>query len=312
MSDKLVVVKHNALTQASYTLSIYESRILLTCIGKIDSMSEITTSDRFEITGQDLVNLIGVSDKSAYRHLKLAVKRLMGRIVTIDLPDNQTLDTHWVSSALYENNNGTVGIKFTDEVIPFISQLSREFTKYDLANVLMFKSSYSIRFYELFKRWGGSAKTMDVEWMKDNFQLKGKYKQIGDLKLKVIDPAIKEINLHSDLNVSYEQVKRGRSVVAFDFKYRLKRGTKPKQANKPATSGNGDNRYSGYTRSEVEAYSSKHPSVVNEGYPEVARRMLEIEKRTEREIDAPEMTMDELTRQAKSRENIVKAKATLN
>jgi plasmid replication initiation protein len=56
---------------------------------------------------------------------------------------------------------------------------------------------------------------IEVEWLKNQFQVNDKYGWIGDLKKRVIDPAIEEINKHSNLWVTYGQRKVGRTVTYF-------------------------------------------------------------------------------------------------
>jgi len=222
LNTNLVVVKHNAVIEAGYRLSIYENRILLTCIGQVDSIGTIDLNDSFTVTAQDLIDLVGLDNKNTYKQLQNATKRLMQRVVIIKLPNNETLETHWVSSAKYSPNIGTVSIKFAQDIIPYISELRRNFTKYHLNNVLLFKSNYSIRIYELLVKWGGHEKTISIDWFKQHFQLEDKYARIGNLKQKVIDVAVNERNAHSNMTLSYSQIKRGRTIVAFKFKYALK------------------------------------------------------------------------------------------
>lgn len=221
--NKLTVVKHNALAEAGYRFSIYESRIILTCISKINSMGAIDNNETFTVTVGDLAGLNRLDKNSAYRNLEKAVNRLFERSVTIELPNNEVLKMRWVSSIKYIKNAGTVELQFSQKIIPYISQLRRDFTQYRLQNVLLFKSNYSIRIYELLIKWGGNEKVIEVDWLKKHFRIEGKYKNIGDLKKKVIEPAMNEINEHSDMVVSYEQVKRGRRIVGFRFTYGLKR-----------------------------------------------------------------------------------------
>jgi plasmid replication initiation protein len=56
---------------------------------------------------------------------------------------------------------------------------------------------------------------IEVEWLKKQFQVNDKYGRLGDLKKRVIDPAIEEINKHSNLWVAYGQRKVGRTVTYF-------------------------------------------------------------------------------------------------
>jgi len=262
-NNQLTVVKHNSIVEAGYRLSIYENRILLTCISQIDSMGVIGLDDTFTVSVQDLVGLNGLNSKSAYRNLQKAVDRLFERSVTIELPNDEILKMRWVSSIKYISKAGMIELQFSQKIIPYISELRREFTQYRLNNVLMFKSNYSIRIYELLVKWGGNEKTVEVEWLKKQFQLEDKYKAIGNLKAKVLNIAVAEINQHSDMIVNYEQVKRGRNIVAFRFVYGLKSQPKKKQK-----SGFND-KVNGVSKTEIEKQARK-----GETYQQVASRIV--------------------------------------
>ena len=48
------------------------------------------------------------------------------------------------------------------------------------------------------------------------------YKAMCDFKKRVLDPAIKQINEHTDITVKVEQHKTGRSITGFSFKFKPK------------------------------------------------------------------------------------------
>jgi plasmid replication initiation protein len=264
-SNKLTVVKSNVIIDAGYRLSIYENRILLTCISQINSMGEVGLNDVFTVTAQDLIGLIGLDGKNTYKQLKKAVDRLYERSVIIDLPGHEVLKVRWVSSVKYVEQSGTVELKFSQDMIPYISQLRREFTQYRLNNVLMFKSNYSIRVYELLVKWSGDHKTVTVEWLKQQFQLETKYTRIGDLKKYVLDIAIKEINQYSDMNVQYSQIKQGRNVTGFKFEYSLKH-PQPKKSKH-----NFNDHIHGISKAEIDKNAR-----VGETYSEAAARLAKL------------------------------------
>lgn len=223
-----IVVKHNALVEAKYKLSLYESRLFLTCLSQVNSMGELDTNDIFIVTVKDVVELCEVSNNTAYRHLKEAADGLMRQQLFINVANKKRQKKiNWVSSAEYDERGGAIYIKFTADFIPYISQLRRDFTQYRLENILKFKSVYSIRIYELVVKWEGKQKEIALDWLKDKFQIEDKYSKIGDLKKYILDVAVKEINEHSDMKVSYTQVKRGRNIVGFIFKYQPKTKKKP-------------------------------------------------------------------------------------
>lgn len=234
--DHLTVVKSNKVIEASYLLSLSEQRVLLACIAQIDSMADLTEQYQFEISAAEIVDLVGSDNFSnAYRDLKKAAEKLYDRSVTIDDPDLDNpkvvqRKTRWISSIDYIPGSGKLVLNFASGIIPYISKLSKEFTKYKLKHVARFESIYSIRLYELLVQWSSSGeREIEVEWLKKQFQVSDKYSRLGDLKKRVIEPAIVEINKHSNLWVKYGQRKSGRVVTHFQFQFGVKNSPKQRK-----------------------------------------------------------------------------------
>jgi hypothetical protein len=61
-TEKMIVVKHNDLIDAAQRLSIYESRILLTCISRINSKGSLLHTDKFILTVEDVAELVGIDN----------------------------------------------------------------------------------------------------------------------------------------------------------------------------------------------------------------------------------------------------------
>ncbi|NCC36862.1 MAG: RepB family plasmid replication initiator protein, partial [Chloroflexia bacterium] len=66
----------------------------------------------------------------------------------------------------------------------------------------------------------------DIDELKAKIGLAGLYDRVGNLKVRVIDPAMREINETSDIMCEYEQRKRGRKVTGFLFLIRDNQRTK--------------------------------------------------------------------------------------
>ena len=233
-SNSLTVVKSNKVVEASYMLSLAEQRVLLCCIAQIDSTAVLTESYRFEVTAAGISDLVGIENRSSmYRDLKIASEKLYERSVIIDDPEPNNpkitqRKTRWISSIDYMPGEGKVVLCFAVDIIPYLSQLSREFTQYKLAHVASFESVYSIRLYELLVQWISiGQREIEVDWFKRQFQVDDKYSRVVDLKKRVIDPAIKEINKYSNFWVRYEQRKTGRTITHFNFEFGLKDAPKP-------------------------------------------------------------------------------------
>ena len=229
----LTVVKSNKVVEASYKLTLMEQRILLACIAKIKSKEVLLEDNHFEISAMEIVDFVGLKHTStAYEGLESAANQLSKRQIIINDPDPDKPKTkrrviNWISSIDYQPGEGKVIIQFTQAMIPYLLNLSSNFTQYKLKNVMQFKSTYSIRIYEMLMQWASTGKReVEVEWLKKQLQVENCYPLIADLKKWVINSSVLEINKHSDIWVKYTQRKAGRTITHFCFTFGLKEAEK--------------------------------------------------------------------------------------
>ncbi len=215
--QKLTVYKSNKIIEAGYKLSLNEQRLILSCISKVTSSKPLLATERFEVSAKEFALQFGISRDKAYQTLKEVSEQLFERYVIIEDPDplDKTLKytkTRWVSSINYYADIGKVGLVFAPFMIPYLSELRGRFTFYLLENISKMSSIYAIRLYELMMQWKTTGqREVDIAWLKQRFQIEDKYSSIKDLKKYVIEPAIKDINAHSDYQVSWTQRKTGYS-----------------------------------------------------------------------------------------------------
>jgi plasmid replication initiation protein len=267
--QKLVVVKHNDLVRAAYRLSIIESRIVLSCIAKINSKEQLTPTKKFSIHVSEILDLLDKENARGahYTYLKEAVDKLAERWVYFLEPSKRSLEmkSRWVCSIIYVPNEGKIELSFSPDILPFLCKLTDNFTQYQLSNVLQFKVTYSSRFYELFKSWQSSEKTLTVEWLKEHLELEDSYDRIDNLQNRVIKPALAEINTQTDIRVDYSPVKEGRRVVAFKFTFVCIEDKKTKSKPKPKFS---QDRIDGVLKADLEKYAKP-----GESYSQAATRI---------------------------------------
>ncbi len=233
------VVKSNRVIEASYNLTTNEQRILLIAMSQIDSRKTLEPLQGFEVSANDLTRISESKTKNEYRDLKAAAEQLLNRIVTINNPfDDEKratqLKTHWISSVVYIPNEGKVRLYFAPHLLPYISQLTSEFTKYQLQEVGKFSSIYSFRLFELIQQWKTAGKReIEIEWLRKRFELGDKYSAIKDFKLYVLDPAVIEINELTSYQVRWEQRKTGRKVTHLIFTFSEKNAPEGVKTEKP-------------------------------------------------------------------------------
>ena len=220
-----LIVKDNALVSASYYLSLAEQRLIL--LGIVEARNNQSQDNEFIIHVNSYINAFGVDDSTAYLTIKEACKRLRGRYFTYDRLVNgsiEEVESNWIQSIAYATNSSYVKIKFTEAVMPLITNLEKHFTSYQIEQVKDLTSIYSIRLYELLISW---KKTKKVELLLADLRLKlgiepNEYKAMNNFKAKVLDLAVSQINQHTDITVKYEQVKQGRTITGFTFTFKQK------------------------------------------------------------------------------------------
>ncbi|MFW2084023.1 RepB family plasmid replication initiator protein, partial [Acinetobacter guillouiae] len=79
------------------------------------------------------LQLLGVHEKTAYRDLKEGINRLYERSINLSI-DDKSIKMRWVQEIQFLDSHSIIGIRFSKPILPFISTLSREFTKYALSD----------------------------------------------------------------------------------------------------------------------------------------------------------------------------------
>ncbi|HEC0041335.1 TPA: replication initiation protein [Acinetobacter baumannii] len=225
-----LVVKDNALINASYNLEVTEQRlILLAILNARETGNGITSDSKLEIHAKDYASRFDISNDGAYKALKNAVLNLFDRQFSFKEQDKKgnvgTVKSRWVSRIKYIDDSATLEITFAPDVVPLITRLEQHFTSYQLKQVSQLTSKYAIRLYELLIAWREVGKTPRIEL--EDFRSKigvddTEYTAMNDFKKRVLEPAIKQINKYTDITATYEQHKKGRLISAFSFSFKQK------------------------------------------------------------------------------------------
>lgn len=242
MEHPPMIYKSNALVEAAYRLSVQEQRIVLACISQVRRDEVVTDEVLYSVRAADLAQLSGTAIEAAYSELKAAALRLKRREVRLTQEPNgkgkkpKVMITGWVQTIFYIEGEGRVELRFTKDMLPYLTELTRQFTKYALADVAKMESTYAIRLYELLMQWDSlGTREIELEQLREWLQLEGRYPSIKDFKLRVLEPAVSQINEHSPLTVEWAQRKTGRKVTHLLFTFGPKKPTKaPRKATSEA------------------------------------------------------------------------------
>lgn len=176
----------------------------------------------YEFKTKDLIKVLNTSDSSFYRDIDNITDLLMQRIIKIKNEDTfEFMKYHWVDTAKY--SRGILKLKINKDLKPFYLGLDW-YTKYQLRNIMQFKSTYSFRLYELFKQYEGIGhRTITINGLRNSLNInKNQYPKYANLKQKVINVAVKEINANTDLLIAYNEIKEVRKIVSVKFIIRKK------------------------------------------------------------------------------------------
>lgn len=226
-----LVVKDNALMNASYNLEVTEQRLMLLAIIQARKTGKgITADSKLEIHAGDYMCAYDVDKHAAYKALKDAANNLFERQFSFKEEHKNTGKTgivrsRWVSRIKYVDELAILEITFAPDVVPLITRLEKYFTSYQIKQVAQITSKYGIRLYELLIQWRETGKAPVLEINDFRFKLgidDSEYKLMHQFKSRVLEPAIKQINEFTDITVTYEQQKSGRTITGFEFKFKLK------------------------------------------------------------------------------------------
>jgi len=222
MDSNYLVTQGNQLIEARQKkpLSTREQKIILTMVSMIEPTDEDFKD--YVISVREFHEMLGLEGREHYTQLKKIVEDLMSKVVEIPSKNDGWVMTHWVSRAEYVDGSGTIKLRFAPDLKPYLLQLKTAFTSYKLSNILSLKSGYSIRLYELMKKWQHLGRwEYPVQDLKDKIGIEtNTYKQYGHFKSRVLQPAVIELNKKTDLTIEFKEIKKGRSIEKIEFTIR--------------------------------------------------------------------------------------------
>lgn len=220
MNKNLQVTKSNLLVDASYALPAQAQKLVLACLSKIDSRHGV--NKEISLTAREFSDLMGVDISNAHRELYKAADSLFKSTITIRDSQEES-EFYWVQKKVKKlKGEGMITLVWSDDVLKYISSLKSRFTTYKLRHIANLQSSHSIRIYELLMRFNTTRERLIyVDDFRSALGIEGKYSEFKALNRNVIKPAINELNQRSDLHITYETIKKGRTVAAIAFEFKI-------------------------------------------------------------------------------------------
>lgn len=249
------IVLQNRVVECYRSMSLDEKRLFIMAT-PLARTTKISSNDPVFISSSEFSKECGIDLSTAYTALELASERLFTRFFGYTNAEGDRVKMRWLNKVIYKAGQGGSELYFTDEVLLLLREFDalNPYTKYKKEVVLRLKKDYSLDFYHLAKKhqtMGGFQISLDELF--EQLGLPESYQDLSNLKKRVIKPSLDEITANTDIDLTYENVKRGRSVVGFKFTVRDK--PKPKVV-ETGRDKNTIDMFSKLTDAQVQKYSS--------------------------------------------------------
>ena len=152
-----------------------------------------------------------------YLNIKKTLKALRDKSFWLIDEEGHETTVGWLAKAQINKGSGKIKVSFDVDLEKYIIGWFEKYTQYSLCQILPMQSQYSFLLYELLKSYAyKKEKTFDVDDLK--CKIGGScYVNFKDFRKRVLDTATKEINLHTDLEISWEPITKGRKVIQVKF-----------------------------------------------------------------------------------------------
>ncbi len=215
-----LVIRGNKLIESRHKMTMSERRFILWNIAQIDRQD--TSFKPYEIGVREYFEVLGLKQtKDAYGVVKKMHDKLTQRNIGIEYTDKKgrpAFDYYpWFSKLSYKD--GKIYSLMNVELTPFLLELKEQFTTIHLEQAMILDGFYTGRMYDLLAQYQKiGTRILTIEFIKDRFDIVGKYQKFKDFRRYVIENSVKEINEKTDLHITYEMIKEGRKYTGFDFR----------------------------------------------------------------------------------------------
>lgn len=213
--ERLVVKKNELIQKTRYALNSNEQKILLYVISKIKPDDKELYEYDFGL--QEICDVLGITQNGKnYNNLRATLKKLRDKSFWVDDGNSYWLCA-WLAGVEVHPNEMRVRIQLDKRLAPYLLDIKEAYTSYQLGNILSLNSKYAIHLYELAKSYSNMGEfTISLDNFREYLQIEG-YSDYDNLRRRVIENAIEEINVFSDLQIAFEPVRTGKVISHIHF-----------------------------------------------------------------------------------------------
>lgn len=221
------IVKANSFIQkARFKLSLKQQKIILYAISQIKPNSQ--RGDTYTIDIPHLCRVCGIEYSTEnYKHVYKNIEAIKKASFWFKPEGKTRYYIDWITNVSVVETNAeqdinitnprAVSFKFDSRLEDYLIELSKNFTSYEINDILPMKSAYSIRMYELLRSYANLGKcVLQVGEIYELLQVSEKY-SFKEFNRRVIQKALEEINRYTCFDIVANQLRTGHRVTAIEF-----------------------------------------------------------------------------------------------
>ena len=237
--SKRKVVEHNSLITSIAKMDKTPLKMFELAVSCIDT-EEPPKDHTVYLSKEELFAFFKVSDNDKHSRFKQAVEK-MQKQAFFKIKEKKEHGFEFenivpIPYVKWTDYNDEVLIRFSPEIIPYLVNLKKNFTQHALSDIAELNSKYSIILYrwlsmnynqyEHYSVKGGRRADQVESYRNPSISVKelrimtdtiNEYKDMNNFTKKVLNKPLEEMNAHTSFNVTYEKVKKGRSIDSIVF-----------------------------------------------------------------------------------------------
>jgi len=218
-NKNLMVVQSNPLIEGQYKLDVLPQKIIRHLVSLIKPAHATFENRVYRLSVGDFAAMIGRGySGQVVKDIQAASEKLLMTKLTIK-QGKLTTQATWIASFKHHVDEGWFEYSFAVHLETELLQIKEKFTQYQLVNIARLKSQYSIRIYELLRQYMSiGVRSIMVDELKTMLGIeKNEYEMFGNFKLKVLNPAYREIREKTDIDYRWSPIREGRKTVGVKF-----------------------------------------------------------------------------------------------
>lgn len=217
-----LLMQNKHLVHTSYNVTAVQNRIFYYCL--LNAQKEKNGSLRCRVMLEDIKKLIPNTNQRTLKNIKQTLRILSDTSIEFE-KNEQNGDIIECNYKLIAGSEYNVTKEYFD--IYFMDRLYNHIIDYtvyaplNLDIIVKFQTFHSQRLYELLRLWSRTEKTVvkrfKISQIRFVLCVEDKYPEYKNLKQRVIEKAVKEINEKGNMELSYNEIKVGRKVNEIEF-----------------------------------------------------------------------------------------------